>query len=253
MRLVKAVADCTMMVAGYEHQTLECGSCRTVERRMVFGRTIGPLTVEPMRLASSSPAPAAAPEQSAPIDHPKAWSRALGRLRNTQSALKERAAAALASEAIQEFRRTWDGLTRSAPNARQNGSAAISISAEIAPAKSPMPAHTPVGRTAASTQAIEESPAAHQSAVAHAAATLRQRQPAMASVRFDPLAQGQSFDEIWEGLAVNPRPPAPAVKPFAPRPRPLHKSRSLVPVEAHPEMASSPWARAVAMLRSQQG
>ena len=44
MRLVKAVADCTMMVSGYEHQTLECEGCHAVERRMVFGRTIGPLT-----------------------------------------------------------------------------------------------------------------------------------------------------------------------------------------------------------------
>ena len=106
MRLVKAVADCTMMVAGYEHQTLECAGCRAVERRMVFGRTIGPLTVEPMRLSSSSPAPAAEPQGNDAIDPaktcppktcpPKTWTRALEKLRNTQSVLKERAAAALA-------------------------------------------------------------------------------------------------------------------------------------------------------------
>src|SRR5262249_2595016 len=121
MRVVKAVADCTMMVPGYEHQTLECPDCRMVERRMVFGRTIGPLTVEPMGLPASAPMPAATPVQSAPIAHPKAWTRALDKLRNTQPALKDRAAAVLASEAIVEFRRTWDGLTRPTSDGRANG------------------------------------------------------------------------------------------------------------------------------------
>jgi hypothetical protein len=116
MRLVKAVADCTMMVPGYEHQTLECTGCRTVERRMVFGRTIGPLAVEPMRLPSDAPASAADPEPNDRVEPPKTysvktWARALERLRNTQSTLKERAAAAMASETINEFYRTWDGFT----------------------------------------------------------------------------------------------------------------------------------------------
>src|SRR5258707_8941445 len=94
MRLVKAVADCTMMVPGYEHQTLECADCRTVERRMVFGRTIGPLAVEPMRLPSDAPASAADPKPNDPKPNDrvepaktysvKTWARALERLRSTQ-------------------------------------------------------------------------------------------------------------------------------------------------------------------------
>src|SRR5215813_6326276 len=110
MRLVKAVADCTMMVSGYEHQTLECRGCHAVERRMVFGRTIGPLTVEPMGLPSEPPPAAIETEQVDRIDPVKTWNRALERLRSTQSALKERAVAAMTSEAIREFRRTWDGF-----------------------------------------------------------------------------------------------------------------------------------------------
>ena len=125
MHLVKAVADCTMMVPGYEHQTLECPGCRTVERRMVFGRTIGPLTVEPMRLSSDALACAADPKQndrvgpsktysektySEKTHSEKTWARALDRLRSTQSALKERAAAAMAAKTIHELYRTWDGL-----------------------------------------------------------------------------------------------------------------------------------------------
>jgi hypothetical protein len=271
MRLVKAVADCTMMVAGYEHQTLECAGCRAVERRMVFGRTIGPLTVEPMRLSSSSPAPAAEPQGNDAIDPaktcppktcpPKTWTRALEKLRNTQSVLKERAAAALASEAIHEFRRTWEGLTRLTPNARAGDkSDGNSDKPESPAAKSPgsrNPGQNPVPKPASGEVTTTEPAAAHTSAVAQVADKLRRRQAALVSGGVDPLAQAQSqpqsFDEMWESFAASPRrPEAVAVKPFTVRPRPLLKSRSLVPLEAHSEVASHLWARAVAMLRGTQ-
>ena len=38
MRKVQVTRDDTMMVSGYEHHTLECPSCRRVERRLVFSR-----------------------------------------------------------------------------------------------------------------------------------------------------------------------------------------------------------------------
>src|ERR1700680_4456981 len=90
MRLVQAVADHTMMVPGYEHQTLECPGCHEVERRLVFARPIGRLPGEPMRLPSGTPASTTAPKQHDRMDAPKTWSRALERLRSQQSALMER-------------------------------------------------------------------------------------------------------------------------------------------------------------------
>jgi hypothetical protein len=267
MRLVKAVADCTMMVPGYEHQTLECTGCRTVERRMVFGRTIGPLAVEPMRLPSDAPASAADPKPNDRVEPAKSWARALERLRNTQSSLKERAAAAMASETINEFYRTWDGFTGSARNARQdNGSEAISEkpqSATVKPSvsarkkidRSDRPKHAPVS---APVQMRAEPAAAPMSAMARVVAKLRSRQAKLASNGVAPVApaappQVQTFDQMWEGLPAIPRRPGPAIKPSTLRARPLAKSRSLVPLDLHPEVASSLWARAVAMLRSRQG
>jgi hypothetical protein len=271
MRLVKAVADCTMMVPGYEHQTLECTGCRTVERRMVFGRTIGPLAVEPMRLPSDAPASAADPEPNDRVEPPKTysvktWARALERLRNTQSTLKERAAAAMASETINEFYRTWDGFTGSARNARQdNGSEGISERPQSATAKPSGSARKPDrsvrpknAHVSAPVQMRAEPAGAPMSAMARAVAKLRSRQAKLAASGVAPVApaappQVQTFDQMWEGLPAVPRRPGPAIKPSALRPRPLAKSRSLVPLDVHPEVTSSLWARAVAMLQSRQG
>src|SRR5438132_772824 len=36
MQLVEAVPDETIMVAGFEHRTLQCPGCNEVERRLVF-------------------------------------------------------------------------------------------------------------------------------------------------------------------------------------------------------------------------
>jgi len=271
MRLVKAVADCTMMVPGYEHQTLECTGCRTVERRMVFGRTIGPLAVEPMRLPSDAPASAADPKPNDRVEPPKTysvktWARALERLRNTQSTLKERAAAAMASETIHDFYRTWDGFTGSARNARQdNGSDGISEKPQFTTAKPSVSARKPDrsnrpknAAVSAPVQIQAEPAAAPMSAMARVVAKLRSRQAKLASNGLAPVSPAapprvQTFDQMWEGLPAIPRRPGPAIKPSTLRPRPLAKSRSLVPLDIHPEVAASLWARAVAMLRGRQG
>jgi hypothetical protein len=78
MRLVSAVRDETMMVPGYEDQTLECTGCRQVERRRVFrppgealsGETTAPQpaaeTIDPV--ASEPVAPDAATARDAASD-----------------------------------------------------------------------------------------------------------------------------------------------------------------------------------------
>jgi hypothetical protein len=58
MRLTQAAPDNTMIVAGYEHQTLECSGCHEVERRLVFRRPGGPRPDEPAP-ALATPAPSA--------------------------------------------------------------------------------------------------------------------------------------------------------------------------------------------------
>jgi hypothetical protein len=83
MRLMQAVPDDTMMVAGYEHQTWQCSSCNDIERRLAFIRA--KTSIENVPLPSVSPqepqderAPAPAPASSA---NPSAWARTIARLR----------------------------------------------------------------------------------------------------------------------------------------------------------------------------
>jgi hypothetical protein len=51
MHVVRVERDDTMMVPGYERQTLQCRSCNEVERRLVFGGESG------SRPAEAVPAP----------------------------------------------------------------------------------------------------------------------------------------------------------------------------------------------------
>jgi hypothetical protein len=64
MRLVQAERDDTMMVSGYERQTLQCSACNETERRTVYtGHTSSPPT-EPAPAAAASIA--AIPDTDAP-------------------------------------------------------------------------------------------------------------------------------------------------------------------------------------------
>jgi hypothetical protein len=243
MRLVQAVADQTMMVPGYEHHTLECPGCHGVERRLVFARPIGPLTVEPMRLSADAPAPTAASKPSERLDVSRTWARAVERLRSQQSALKERAEGARISETVRQFYQAWDGFT---PRRRRISPANPRISAKQPSQSSPSNLSSEKDRAPNS--------AAPVSALARVVAKLRSHQASISARRADKerSLEGQPFDQFWETLGASPRPPTPSGKAPTPRPRPLAKSRSLVPIEARPEQASSAWARAVAMLQGRQ-
>jgi hypothetical protein len=245
MRLARAVPDHTMMVAGYEHQTLECPACNAVERRLVFARPIGPLAVEPMGLPTDAPSTTAAPEQSERSDLPRTWTRALERLRSQQSSLKERAAAAASTaEAVRQFYEGWDGFM---PRRRATPSGK----------KPPTPADKP--SRSRSTQPVPgkkddvQDGAAPASALARVVAKLRSHQAAIKArnaTKEHPLG-GQPFDQLWENLGPSHGRPTTPDKLLSPRPRPLTTSRSLVPT-APPGEASSAWARAVAMLQGRQ-
>jgi hypothetical protein len=250
MRLLQAVADQTMMVPGYEHQTLECPGCHGVERRLVFARPIGPLTLEPMRLSSSPPAPTAAPKQSEGIDVSRTWARAVERLRSQQSALKERAEGARISETVRQFYQTWDGLTP-----RRRGAPPAKPAKPARPARPAKSTDEPVQSSRpklASGKDRAQNGAAPVSALARVVAKLRSHQASISARMVHKELEGQPFDQLWETLGASPRQPTPPGKAPTPRPRPLAKSRSLVPIEARPEQASSAWARAVAMLQGRQ-
>jgi hypothetical protein len=84
MRLMQVVPDDTMMVAGYEHHTLQCTGCDEVERRLVFSREKTPVDSVP-----APPAKRVAPEttgqeterQSERVAAPGAWARAVAMFR----------------------------------------------------------------------------------------------------------------------------------------------------------------------------
>jgi hypothetical protein len=73
MRVMQVVQDNTMMVSGYEHQTLQCPACEEVEQRFVFSRASEAAEPVPVRAARSSQ-PAV----------PNAWARAIAKLRGRQ-------------------------------------------------------------------------------------------------------------------------------------------------------------------------
>jgi hypothetical protein len=58
MRLVQAIPDNTMMVAGYEHQTWQCTGCDEVERRLMFTRVKTPIENVPLPAALRQDEPA---------------------------------------------------------------------------------------------------------------------------------------------------------------------------------------------------
>jgi hypothetical protein len=68
MRLMQVVHDNTMMVSGYEHQTLQCLGCNEIERRFVFARASEPAEPIPLRALNL------------PAMEGGVWTRALARL-----------------------------------------------------------------------------------------------------------------------------------------------------------------------------
>jgi len=83
MRLMQAVPDNTMMVAGYEHQTWQCSSCNDVERRLAFTRGKTPIENVPMPPAPPQALPTPQDETAPPAAtaSASAWARTIARLR----------------------------------------------------------------------------------------------------------------------------------------------------------------------------
>jgi len=81
MRLAKVEPDETMMVAGFEHHTLECTGCGEVERRLTFRRESAP---EPMPVDPAPPVAPASADHIEPAPTLGAWTRAVAKLRGRQ-------------------------------------------------------------------------------------------------------------------------------------------------------------------------
>jgi hypothetical protein len=81
MILIKAVAEETAGVTGFERHTYQCSNCADVEQRLVFSsKAIGQRAadVPPHQAPPVSPPPAAQPEDT---DSPGLWERTLAKLR----------------------------------------------------------------------------------------------------------------------------------------------------------------------------
>jgi hypothetical protein len=72
MQLVQAVPDETMMVAGFEHRTLQCSGCDEIERRLVFNPERAAASVNATSVAVAPPvSPATAPDAPAAAQTPE--------------------------------------------------------------------------------------------------------------------------------------------------------------------------------------
>jgi hypothetical protein len=85
MILIKAVADESVGVAGFERHTLQCANCGDVEERLVFSAKPGarPADVPPQEAPSVSPSPSALPAPIAKTetqDNGGLWERAFTRM-----------------------------------------------------------------------------------------------------------------------------------------------------------------------------
>jgi hypothetical protein len=265
MRLIERVADHTMMVPGYEHQTHECPGCHEVERRLVFVKPIEPLSVEPMQLSSPAPESTTAPksEEDERADAPSAdapsadapstdapstcalstWERALDRLRSQQSSLKQRAPGAKTSETRRPLHQSWGFVPlRQAPP----------------PPKPQTPAQEPTQSSPATGAPAHDGTqhaATPTGALARVAAKLRSHQATMSAriVVKERSLEGRPSDQTSENVSSSPRRPTSSGKSSPSRPMPLPRSRSLVPIDARPAQAPTAWTRAVAMLQHRQG
>ena len=82
MDLIEVVPDNTMMVAGYEHQTLQCSACSEVERRLVFsGRDAA---LQPQKFPARQAPASAAADGADGAEIASAWRRTFAKLRARQ-------------------------------------------------------------------------------------------------------------------------------------------------------------------------
>jgi hypothetical protein len=234
MVLTAVVADDTMTVEGFEHQTLHCLACRATERRLVFSRGSAE-TAAPPPVSSSAQHPVsscpqqpscAAPEDIAPA---RAWARAVEKLRSRQADLHARADAAKKTNWNIQFNQAWEKL---APARREPSPAGNSTPARLNDFawKS--------GR-ALRAQLRKTSPGRDQT-----------RQSAI-----EPTAEAvQQFNQFWDSLSPARSLSDPQAEVSVPSalPAPLPRSLSLVPVEvldAEALEAMSAASRAILLLR----
>jgi hypothetical protein len=108
MALVEAVADETMMVPGYEHQTLWCSACGESERRLIFNSAKSSLTTSAPEKASDAFDKIAdgrkevteiLPAQGNEIKALGVWERIIEKLREREADLNQRVAEAKSKRA----------------------------------------------------------------------------------------------------------------------------------------------------------
>jgi hypothetical protein len=201
MILMKVVPDTNMMVAGYEHHTLQCSGCYEVEQRLVFSQRSESRPVEPVaqpvkaqpisqcdedrageslshiekeNLPGESVSPGKA---TAPVQAPSAWRRAVEKVRLQQADLNQRAQVAKSDRSVDEDR-------EEAPSQRQARAAkkASAVPCAIGSATGALGARA--------TDAGRAPPA-----------------PAEGSgARAEPIDLAQGFDRVWESLVAQTRP-----------------------------------------------
>jgi hypothetical protein len=249
MVLTAVVPDGTMMVEGFEQQTLTCLACRGTERRFVFSRGATGTTTPPpdssrsqdqrrqevARLLpetttpptdSSGPQPPVSPCGIAPA---RAWARAVEKLRSRQADLHQRADEAKKTNWNTQFDQAWEKLGPARREAPPGGNSTPGRLKELA---------WKSGR-ALRAQLRKASPPPGRS---------RTQPPAI-----EPTAEAiQQFNQFWDSLvSARNRPQAQAeVSMPCALPAPLPRSLSLVPVETWEAISTA--SRAILLLRGTQ-
>jgi hypothetical protein len=249
MVLTAVVPDETMMVEGFEQQTLTCLACRGTERRLVFNRGATETTTPPPdssrsqdqrrqevpRLLpetttpppdSSCPQPPVSPCGIAPA---RAWERAIEKLRNRQADLHQRADEAKKTNWNTQFDQAWEKLAPTRRESPPTGNSTPGRLKELA---------WKSGR-ALRAQLRQASPPPGRN---------RTKQPAI-----EPAAEAvQQFNQFWDNLvpARNRSQAQAEVSMPCALPAPLPRSLSLVPVETWEAIGMA--SRAILLLRGTQ-
>jgi hypothetical protein len=223
--MMAVASDDAAGMDGFKYQALQCLSCESTERRLVFNRGLTETTAPPPGRACP-PQPASSSPQRAPIAPARTWERAVEKLRSHQADLHARAHDAAKSNWNARFNVAWEklGPTRLEP---------------------PPPANSPPrtlkelawqsGRAQRARLRGSPSPRSRN----------RSPQPAV-----EPTAENvERFNRFWDSLGLNGKRLVLRPEASSASPEPLPRSLSLVvPVENLACVSAA--ARAISILRA---
>jgi len=222
--MTAAASDDAMTVEGFKHQALQCLSCESTERRLVFSRGSTKATVPPPDGACPRQ-PVSSSRQPEAIAVARTWERAIEKLRSHQADLHARADDAAKTNWNARFNVAWEKLvpTRHEP---------------------PLADNAPPRRLKELAWQSGRAVRAQLRGLPSAGSRSRPPQPAV-----EPTADTiQRFNRFWDSLAPGGQRLGLPAEASSTLPEPLPRSLSLVRVENL--AGASATARAISLLRS---